>query len=890
VQHSLLFTKLYFPTIRQALVPRPRLVERLQAGLQGSLTLLSAPAGAGKTILLSEWHAGVGTGRPVAWLSLDAGDNDLIRFLQYLSTAIDSLQPGFAKEVLPLLQSTEIPNSEAVLTFLINHLRDLKKESILILDDYHLIELPAIHTSLAFLLDHLPPQLHLVLLTRADPPLPLARLRARGQLTEIRAEHLRFNEAEAARFLNQVMGLGLSGEQIAALEKRTEGWVAGLQLAALSLQGRENVDEFVSEFTGSDHYIVDYLAEEVLNRLPEQLRVFLIETSILERLTGPLCDVLTGQSNGSETLEGLEHANLFLIPLDHEQCWYRYHHLFADLLRGRLLHFLPDEIPDLHFKASKWFEENGFLDEAINHAVEAKDFDGTARLICKDSLWVIYNRSINTLDRWLSTFPKAFVLKDPRLCITRVHILWSSGRRDEIEPYLLVAQKLLTESIASGSRSLEEPETRSLQGEIYTFLSLSVLNKGEINAAVELAQDAIKIIPENARQRAFALGGLYMIYYTTGDLNLAAEVAFQTVAAARLANYPSMHSTAAYTLAQLLRAQGKLRQARKVLLDSLAYVERQGQACLFYNGVLHVGLAEILYEWNELDEMESELETGINLLRQGGTHILVQTGMFGLALLRHARGDMPGAQAMLADIERECKGMDPRTYQDECNQLRLRWQAEQGDLTGLAEQVSRIELNVPEKIGYGRFAELSCAAECLCALNRMDEAVDILEKIDIALQKNEIFGRRIFVLVLQAVTRNNQKDEKRALDCLREALILAEPEGYVRVFLNRGESMRDLLRQLQKLGGGSEFVKRILGVFVPRPPIKALPALKPAILSKREVELLRLVAAGHSNKEIAAELFISLGTVKRHTVNIFTKLDVRNRTEAVAKARQLGLL
>jgi LuxR family transcriptional regulator, maltose regulon positive regulatory protein len=311
---------------------------------------------------------------------------------------------------------------------------------------------------------------------------------------------------------------------------------------------------------------------------------------------------------------------------------------------------------------------------------------------------------------------------------------------------------------------------------------------------------------------------------------------------------------------------------------------------LFYNGLLHVGLAEILYEWNELDEMDSELETGIDLLRQGGKHILVQTGMFGLALHKHARGDLPGAQAVLADIERECKGMDPRIYQDECDQLKLRWQAEQGDLTGLAEQVGRIDLNVPEKIGFGRFAQLFCAAECLCALNQVDGAVDILEKIDISLQKNEIFGRWISTLALQAVVRNKLGDEIRSLDCLKQALMLAEPEGYVRVFLNRGEPMRELLRQLQKQGRDSIFVKHLLASFELRPSVKTSPAAKPAILSKREAELLKLISAGYSNKEIAAELFISLGTVKRHTVNIFTKLDVRNRTEAVAKARQLGLL
>jgi LuxR family maltose regulon positive regulatory protein len=891
MQTALLATKLYFPTARAALVPRPRLIERLQAGLQCPLTLISSQAGSGKTTLLSEWHSGPGAHCAAAWLSLDNGDNDPARFFQHLVASLDLIQPGILQEILSLLQTLEPLRPEVILTPLVNALVNYPQDFILVLDDYHVIETVVIHAALTFLLDHLPPHMHLVLLTRADPPLPLARMRARSQLIEIRADHLRFSMDEAAQFLNRVMGLKLSGDQVAALEKRTEGWVAGLQLAALSMQGRDDVQGFVSAFTGSNHYIVDYLAEEVLCRQSEPLREFLLKTSILERFNGALCDALTGQADGEAVLEGLDHDNLFLIPLDNDQSWYRYHQLFADLLRSRLLHSHPGLAVHLHIRASEWFDENGFPDEAINHALEAKDFARAARLFCRDQLQVMYTRNISTLERWLRAFPEAFILADPRLCIARAHVLWSAGRRSELATYSSGTLKALDLRQQSEQTPEEKFETNILRGEAYTFQALIAMGSNHFTEAIDLAQQALRILPETTRHRAFALGCLYVVCQLSGEIDRSAQTCRETVEISRALNYPSMHATAAYTLAQALRVQGHLHQSVRMLQEALDYSEHQGQARLFYNGILHIGLAETLYEWNALDEMERELQAGISLAKQGGMNILVVIGLFNQSLLIHARGDTTGAMGMLEQIKKDCIQMDPATYLDTYRIYRLRWQAEQGNLDGLAEWVNQVDLNVENKVGIERFRQLYLAARFLCTLGRCDEALQILEKLEKTASEAKYLGWQIFIHVLQAVVWK-KKDKLRAMDCLRQALELAEPEGYVRIFLNYGEPIRELLQSLLKHVNPPAYAVNLLTAFTGKtsPKSPASPRTTAEILSKREIELLGLIADGQSNKEIAAGLVISIGTVKRHTVNIFNKLDVKNRTEAVARARELGLL
>ncbi len=886
----LITTKFYLPTSHLRLVPRQRLTKRLEEGLTRPLTLISAPAGYGKTTLMSEWRLGGGKGVPVAWLSLDTDDNDLTRFLQYLTAALDVLQPGLAEEAWPLLQTSEMPNMEAVLTFLINRLGDLKQESVLALDDYHLIETTSIHRALVFLIDHMPPRLHLVILTRADPAFPLSRLRTRNQMAEIRAEQLRFSIDEAAEFLNQVMGLDISSSDVALLEARTEGWIAGLQLAALSMQNREDNAGFVKAFTGSQHYIVDYLAEEVLSRQPELVRDFLINTSILERLNGPLCDAVVETVNSQHILEQLDHGNVFIVPLDDEQRWYRYHHLFADLLHYHLSHSDPDVIAQMHARAAEWFEQNDLVDEAITHALAAKDFNRAIRLFSRNQLEIIYTRNLSTLDRWLEAFPETLLLANPWLCIAKANILWSTGRRSSIMPYLLGAEKGLEEWSNCGQISPTDDGYRIIQGYVYTFQSLMAMSRNDLELAVTLAQKAEGVIPKSARSHAFALGSLYVAYQLSGEIDKGIDTCLETIATAKALNYPSMLTTATYSLALLLRVKGQLHQAADMLKECLEYAQRQRQMHVFYYGIVHIALAETLYEWNALEEMESALNAGLELCWRGGMNILVIEGLFCRVSLRYAQGDIHGALEIIDELEQECKNMDPRTYQEDCTSLRSRLRSELGDYSGLEEWLKGIDLKGKGGLGTNRFGKLYRAAWSLIALGRLDEAVEILSSLEASAREAGHTGWLIYALALLALCRKARQEKHQALLNLREALTLAEAECYVTIFLNLGEPIVEMLQEARAHGFMPEFIGRILTAHEIQSTARTSRLAVPAILSNRELELLRLIAAGHSNKQIAGELFISVGTVKRHTANIFDKLDVKNRTEAVARARELNIL
>jgi LuxR family maltose regulon positive regulatory protein len=775
---------------------------------------------------------------------------------------------------------------------IVNALSQAAQECAIILDDYHLIEEPALHSALAFLLEHRPPTLHMALLTRADPALPLARLRARGQLMEMRAEHLRFTHEEAAAFLNQVMGLTLSAAQVAALEQRTEGWIAGLQLAALSMQGRDDLPGFIAAFTGGHHYIVDYLAEEVLGRLPEAQRHFLMHTSILERLCGPLCDALTGGTDGSRLLAQLEHANLFVVPLDTEQRWYRYHHLFADLLRSRLLHSQPEVIPILHARAAAWFEAQGMLDPAIQHALQAEDYTHASKLIRSGQMQLIFTRDITTLGAWLQAFPADFLLADPWLCIANAHLLWSSGRRGSIPPYVHSAESVLATWLADGQMVESDPDYCLLHGECCAFSAIHALRQKRDELAISLAQEAVAVIPHTARARAFALGSLYVIYQEIGEFDKCLEICYQARDVARALSYPSMCATSVYSAALVLRIKGALQQSDRLLREALEYAGRHGQAHIFYYGLLHIGLAETYYEGYALDEMEAALNTGVPLCLQGGMSILALIGIMDQTQVKHARGEKPGALEALLAAERLCQDMDPLTYQPTINTLRLQYQSDIGETAGLAEWLQNVDLELGNRFGTDRFYELYQAARFLNALGRPAEALHVMENVEIAARQRECNGYLVYVLAMQALSHKKLGEERQALACLGQAVQLAAAENHARPFLGLGESMSELLRSLQRRGESSPFIASLLARFTRRDAIQAAPAppAPPQVLSKRELELLGLIAAGRSNKEIASQLFISLGTVKRHTVNIFTKLDVQNRTEAVAKARQLGLL
>jgi LuxR family maltose regulon positive regulatory protein len=531
VSATLLVTKLYFPPVRPNLVPRARLVKRLQTGLQGPLTLIAAPAGYGKTTLLGEWRANAGTPPLVAWLSLDAGDNDPVRFLLYLTAAIDQVHANLTKNTRLLLQSPELPAIEVIGTTLLNELSAFSGDLILALDDYHIITAPEIHAVLAFVLEHLPPHIHLAILTRADPPLPLARLRARGQLVEIRAADLRFTTQEAAAFLEQVMGLSLTDREIEALEARTEGWIAGLQLAALSMQGRDDREHFISAFSGSHQYIVDYLAEEVLNRQPGFVREFLLKTSVLERLTGTLCDALTGRADGQATLEMLAQANLFLMPLDDERCWFRYHHLFADLLRNRLRLNLPEQVVELHRRAAAWYYQQDLTSEAIPHALAAQDFQFVVEVINNNWLKLARQYRLNVVVQWIESLPEPILGNHPRLSAVHAYALWSLGLRAAAAEHLQRAQQVLEGKVAAGQMQTADPEYLTLQTEIKAFWSLLASHAGELDTALGLARSALASTPGTAPFAcAVASTSLYVAQRNNLDMEQAITSCRQAIA------------------------------------------------------------------------------------------------------------------------------------------------------------------------------------------------------------------------------------------------------------------------------------------------------------------------------------------------------------------------
>jgi LuxR family transcriptional regulator, maltose regulon positive regulatory protein len=874
------------------------------------LTVVCTPAGFGKTTLLGDWARR--SRRPVAWLSLDDADNDPARFWRYVAAALDQLRPGVGAQVGALLQQAEQPPLEAAATTVINQLsRPGQGEIALVLDDYHLIQAPAVHDSVAFLLDRLPPGLRVLLASRADPPLPLARLRARGQLAELRERDLRFTLEETAAFLREAIDIDLPVASVAALQDRTEGWAAGVQLAALSLQGHTDPAGFVAAFSGSHRYVLDYLTEEVLARQPEPVVRFLLETSVLERLSGPLCDAITGRDGSQQLLERIERASLFLVPLDDVRGWWRYHHLFADLLRARLRHELPERAPELHHAAAAWHEQHGFADDAVRHALAAGEVAWAARLVEQHVEALLRRSEGATLHRWLAALPAELLRSRPRLCVAQAISAVLGGRVEAVEPLVAAAERALA---AAGDEPYEPSVGRALSGSanlpaVITFLRAELARlRGHAEQAVAYDQQTLAQLGEvDWALRSHVAWNLAVADWLRGRLGQAERALADVVAERRAAGEDYLAMRACYDLGQVQRARGHLGEALATYRQGLE-VASDADRELPAAGMAHVGLAEVLYERDELDAAVDHATRGVELCRHLAFTQPLASGLALLARIRQAQGDPAGAQEAIRQAERVELSPQIVALLNPVPVQTARLALASGEVAEAARWVQQRGLAVEDQPSYPREGEYLTLARVLLAQREPERALGLLQRLHAQATAQGRMGSLIELRTLQALALDATGDRPAALAALAEALTTAGPEGYVRVFVDQGAPMATLLHRLataHRTGRAPlpgtvrpDDLDRLLQAFQPGAPRagrhpKRDRAAGPAPvqpLSDRELQVLRLLAAGKSNPEIAEELVVVLDTVKKHVGHILDKLGAANRTQAVAHARALGLL
>jgi LuxR family transcriptional regulator, maltose regulon positive regulatory protein len=901
----LLETKLHVPRRRRGLVARPRLIERLSRESESRLTLVSAPAGFGKSTLLAEWLAAVSAeGRSAAWLSLDKGDNDPALFWTYLIGALQTAADAVGAHALSLLQSPQ-PPIEAALVTLLNDLSAVSNDVVLVLDDYHVIDAGDVQDGMAFLLEHLPPQIHLVIAGRADPALPLARLRGRGELVEIRAADLRFTPEEAAAYLNEVMGLALTARDVAALEGRTEGWIAALQLAALSMQGRDDVAAFIADFAGDDRYIVDYLAEEVLQRQPEHVQHFLLETSILDRLSGPLCDAVTGQHGGKAMLESLDRANLFMVPLDDSRRWYRYHHLFADVLHTHLLDEHPDRVAALHRRASQWYERNGEPSQATRHALAAGDVERAADLVELAIPALRRNRQEATIRGWLDAIPADVVRVRPVLAVGFIGALMAGGEFEGVEDRLQDAERWLE---PTGDREgtwtppaemvvVDQGELRRLPGAIEMYRAALALVRGDAPTTIDHAQRAIDRAAEQdhlTRAGASALMGLAL--WGGGDLEAAHRAYSVCVEGLERAGHIADVLGCSITLADIRSTQGRLSEALRTYEQALQLASNHDGTVLRGTADMYVGMSLIACERNDLSAATQHLLRAEEL----GEHTWLPQNPYrwrvAMARVREAEGDQDGALDLLDEALRVYMG-DFSPNVRPIPALRARVLAAQGRVGEAFAWAREQGLSAEDDLSYLREFEHITLARVLLALYRaqrseppIHDAARLLQRLLHAAEAGKRTGSVIEILVLQALTHHARGHVAGALAALERALTLAEPEGYVRMFAGEGPPMASLLRVAAKQGITLSYVRRLLAAVNRSEGTTPVQQGLIEPLSERELEVLRLLGSDLDGPDIARELSVSLNTLRTHTRNIYAKLGVNNRRAAVRQAAELNLL
>lgn len=919
----ILATKLYIPPPRPKVVHRSRLIQRLNEGLQYTpgMTLISAPAGFGKTTLVSEWIATLtGSGVRVAWLSLDAGDNDPARFLSYLVAALQTIDSKVGEATLGALQSSPPPPTDVLLTALLNDLASLGA-GVLVLDDYHVIEAPPIDEALTFFVDHLPPQLRLVITTREDPSLPLARLRARGQLTELRAADLRFTPAEAAEFLNHTMSLGLSADDIAALEDRTEGWIVGLQLAALSVRERSDRSGFIAALSGSHRYILSYLTAEVLDRQPAEIRQFLLDTAILDQLHGDLCNAVSGRIDSHALLEQLLNANLFLLPLDDERRWYRYHHLFADLLRDRQRAKQPDRTTELHRRASHWYAAAGLASEAVTHALAAADYALAARLLEDHATELLTQGHLRAVERWLKALPPQRRARSPKVNLAFAWLHLMRGTLPEAAPYVEQLQALFADFPWSAADTALQAEWLALQAYL-------LITQGKPAQAVAPATQALALSPEtDDHVRSLAGNALGSAYLMLDDYTRAVDVYQKTIQHSRVAGHIVSEVMGLSVLTQVALQRGQLHIAFDVASPGVERLEQVGSRPPI-SAMVYGALGQVYYQWQQIELAQRQIVRALQLCSHGGYH---NGEIYHRALLSrlflHA-GNLEAAQQEIRQAFDLMQVGAPVWAQMEVETQRVRVYLAQ-DRLAAAEAVLKPhgfsfdagftypDLAPDQDVAYTLGLLYNSALRVLLYRARIKHdlrdaprGIDLAEQLANSARRGQYLPIALEALVLRAQLHTALENKPASLTDIDTALQLAEPEGFIGVFVEDGEVLRSLIAGQRALIEQSStspeerrerltYLDRLLAAFpTGAPPVTSRQSeiknprseilVEP--LTPRELEVLRLIAAGDSNQAIADKLVITVRAVKKHTGNIYGKLNVSSRTQAIARARQLALL